>query len=103
MKIHAKETARGELLLQIEGKLTIDSVQIFEKTVNPYFGKSISSIALDCRGLDFIDSSGIGTLMTAANRAKTAGMDFHLTGVSSGILTIFRTANIESFFTIKGR
>lgn len=103
MRIHTKETKNGEWLLQIEGKLTIDSVQLLEKTINPLLKKSTTSILMDFSKLEHIDSSGIGTLMTAVNRAKTTGIDFQLTGVSSGILTIFRAANIESFFTIKGR
>ncbi len=56
-------------------------------------------VVLDLRELEFIDSSGLRTLLTARRRADDAGADFSLVAGHRGLERTLEIAGVHKVFT----
>jgi len=101
MKIRTRETKKGTWNVTLNGKLTIDQLESFKTMLDPLIIKKTTTIIVDFSAATFLDSSGLGMLLTTANRAKSAGIDFILRNVPETIRTILNTAKVDSFFVIQ--
>jgi anti-sigma B factor antagonist len=57
------------------------------------------SVVLDLRELDFIDSSGLRTLLTARRQAENAGAAFSLVAGHRGLERTLEIAGVHNIFT----
>lgn len=55
---------------------------------------------VDLSALEFIDSSGLGALVTAIKAARQAGGDVRLCGLSPAVTTIFELTRLSRVFDI---
>ena len=53
-------------------------------------------VVLDLSGVDFLDSAGIGILVGAHRRARTAGKTFRLTGVGRRVQRVLDLSGLPS-------
>jgi anti-sigma B factor antagonist len=58
-------------------------------------------ITLDCRGLEYISSAGLGVLLKTQKRLTGAGGKLKLTGVSRHLEDIFRYSGFDQIFEIE--
>ena len=56
-------------------------------------------VVLDLRELEFIDSSGLRTLLTARRRAEQAGAEFSLVAGHPGLERTLEIAGVRKVFT----
>ena len=74
--VRASESANGDqpaALLRIVGELDVASSPQLEAELTALLDAGNVHIVIDMAGVQFIDASGIGTLVTAADRARAAG------------------------------
>ena len=57
-------------------------------------------VALDCRGLEYISSAGLGVLLKTQKRAMAAGQGLRLVNVNRHIRDIFRFAGFDRLFEV---
>lgn len=69
-----------------------DLSEIFKKAEE----KKYNTIFFDCKNLRFLDSSGLGRLITASKKFKIT-----LKNVSEEILKIFKITNVTAFFNFE--
>lgn len=55
-------------------------------------------ITLDCAGLKFISSAGLGVLLVLQKRVTQAGGTVRLTNVSRDVYDVFRYTGLDGFF-----
>jgi len=63
-------------------------------------GDGNSRIVVDLTPLNFIDSSGLGALVTALKAARQAGGDVRLCGMSAPVKSIFELTRLYRVFDI---
>jgi len=63
-------------------------------------GDGKSQIVVDLTPLNFIDSSGLGALVTALKAARQAGGDVRLCGLSTPVKSIFELTRLYRVFDI---
>jgi len=63
----------------------------------------IKVIAINCKELEYIDSSAIGTLVKFLNNATSKGIKLQFFDLNPSIQNIFKTARLDNFFTITTR
>jgi anti-sigma B factor antagonist len=56
---------------------------------------------LDCSGLDYISSAGLGLILVAHKRLQDAGHTLTMTGVSQRIRNVFHYAGLDGILTIE--
>jgi len=58
-------------------------------------------VTLDCSGLEYISSAGLGVLLKTQKRLLAAGGKLRLTGVNRHIQDIFRYSGFDQIFEIE--
>ncbi len=59
------------------------------------------NVLVDMSAVDYIDSSGVASLVEALQASKKKNLDFTLTQVSEPALKVFRLARLEKVFNIR--
>ena len=90
----------GTVLLHLRGELDLDSAGRL-KRVLAELPDGASTIVLELRGLDFMDSTGLAALIAARNEAARARRSFRVTGAAGSVrLLLDRTATGPMLETI---
>jgi anti-sigma B factor antagonist len=66
-----------------------------------FLEKVNGAVTLDCRGLEYISSAGLGVLLKTQKRLTGAGGKLRLTGVSRHLEDIFRYSGFDQIFEIE--
>ncbi|MHC8510405.1 MAG: STAS domain-containing protein [Rhodospirillales bacterium] len=57
-------------------------------------------VLVDLSGVEYVDSSGVASLVESYQNARKAGRGFALVAVSEGAMRIFKLARLDDVFTI---
>lgn len=87
-------------VIEIYGKFDIESTEEFETLFQKQMETNPSLLAIDMNKLEYIDSSGIGTLIKSLNTIKNKKGTLILVGLNSMILNVFKLAKLDMFFQI---
>lgn len=91
----------GEVkVIEIQGKFDIESTEEFETLFQKQIESNPPIIAIDMNKLEYIDSSGIGTLIKSLNIIKNNKGNLILVGLNNMILNVFKLAKLDMFFQI---
>lgn len=100
-------TVKGVPAIILSGRLDIDTAPDLRrllmqhvKTRKRRASSSASRIVLDMSGLEFMDSSGLATLMEAQLRLRQCGGGLILFGLAPQIAEVFSIAQVKGLFTI---
>ena len=58
------------------------------------------NVVVDCTGLEFLDSTGLGILIAARTRARTAGGSLLLTGVRPQLERLLAVTGVDRLFRL---
>ena len=94
------EDRNDVVIVKIKGEFHLDNIQKVEDIWQEQMAKKPKVIGIDCRELEFIDSSAIGTLVKFLNSAMGKKIKLVFYDLSITIQQIFKTARLNNFFTI---
>ncbi len=85
--------------LVLSGSATIENSRLLKSTCRKILDQLEASpnVSINCRKLDYIDSSALGTLMLLKANIKRRGGDFGLFGTSPRINRLMRLHGVEEF------
>jgi anti-sigma B factor antagonist len=66
-----------------------------------FFEKVNGAVTLECGGLEYISSAGLGVLLKTQKRLTASGGKLRLTGVNPHLLDIFRYSGFDQIFEIE--
>ena len=84
----------GEVV--ISGRL--DAAQA--PTAQAFLDQVAGTVTLDCRGLEYISSAGLGVLLKTHKRLMASGSGIRLIHVNHHINDIFRYSGMDKLFSI---
>jgi bifunctional UDP-N-acetylglucosamine pyrophosphorylase / glucosamine-1-phosphate N-acetyltransferase len=88
-------------VLELGGRLTMGRpVEDLGRQVCETLDEGRLRILLDLKGLVYIDSSGMGGFMAAANAVRAAGGELRISTVPSKVLRLMEVANLNQLFGI---
>jgi anti-anti-sigma factor len=93
-------TAGKVKTIEISGKFDIESTEEFESIFAKVIEPNPSVVAIDMSRLDYIDSSGIGSLIKSLNILKGKKGKLILVGMKPMIQNVFKLAKLDMFFEI---
>ncbi|HPI38138.1 MAG TPA: STAS domain-containing protein [Ignavibacteriaceae bacterium] len=99
MTITEKEV-NGISVIQIEGKLDINTFDILENKLNGLLEKGIKKLLVDCTGLTFISSTGLRILIMAQKKLSAVGGVIGLFGLNETTRKIFDITVYDKLFPI---
>ncbi len=87
----------GQQVLQLIGRLTLESVFLFEQTLKE---NEAPATIVDLSQVEFIDSAGLGSLVMAHTSHERAGRRLALVGVSERTAKLLAIAGLTPVLTI---
>ena len=82
-------------ILSLHGPLTMENVPPF---LNAVRRENASTVILDFAGVPYVDSSGLGSLVSAYTSCQKAGRRVALTGVNQRVMKVFEITKVEAIF-----
>lgn len=101
MPIETKRLEPGVAVIVLSGRLTFgrDAEQL-EGAVRQQLDLGDRRFVLDATALDYIDSAGIGALVSALSHVKKAGGDLRMAGANSRIVRLFTMTGVDKLLTV---
>ena len=82
-------------VLSLHGPLTMENVPPF---LNAVRRENAPTMILDFTGVPYLDSSGLGSLVSAYTSCLKTGRRVALTGVNKRVLKVFEITKVEPIF-----
>ena len=98
----AFEVKNGVGLVTMSGPLTAGQVDTFRAEFNDWHknGEAFRNVVLDCHGIDFMDSSGLGALIALLKRVSERGGDLKLACLPKKVRMVFEITRAYKIFQI---
>ena len=80
--------------LAVSGELDVVTAPALDASVERLLAGRVESLILDLRGVTFIDSSGLRTVLTAWDSCREAGCEFLLIPGDGACLRLFRITGV---------
>ncbi len=91
----------ANLVVMIEGSLVAQGVTDLKKYVEPFLASDdVKHLIMNMKGVNFIDSSGVGFMISVFKRLKGRNAKFALCELSSKNQDIFRLTRLDKFLSI---
>lgn len=96
----SERTINGCLLVTLSGELNITSAPELRVVLMKHVKGAEPVLALDMSGLEFMDTSGLATLIEAHLKVEEHGGRLALFGLQSQIAEVFEITRVTALFTI---
>jgi anti-sigma B factor antagonist len=88
----------GPRVLCLSGPLTVENLALFQNAIRRE--ENVPTVILDLTEVPYIDSSGLGSLVSAYVTRQKATRRIALSGVNERVLKLFETTKVEPLFLI---
>ena len=85
-------------ILNLSGRLDATCVSELKKAVQTAIDAGGLKILIDMANVDFVDSSGLGTLVTCMRSVSKSGGVFKITSLQENPRTLFETTRLDRVF-----
>lgn len=92
LKIDKLESPKGACILQLTGPLTLKTLFDFQQASRTETGKPI---IVDISGVPYMDSAGLGSVISLFASCQRHNRGFGITGVSERIRTLFEVTHCD--------
>ena len=95
------DSSSGDPVLKCRGRLTYESSERFRSEVKKLLSEH-KNIHVDLSDLHFMDSSGLGTILSCYVSAKSAGCELMLENPSKNVRDLLKMTHLASVFESYG-
>ena len=97
MAVEIRQLEDGVSVVMISGRLSLrGETEKLDAAVSKLLAQDQKKVILDITAMDYVDSSGIGTLVSCLTKTKKAGGDLKVAGANPRIRRIFSMTGVES-------
>ena len=92
----------GVTIVDLSGRITLGEASVVVRDViNDLMGKGNKKILLNLVGVNYIDSSGIGVLVSSFSTVRSQGGELKLVNLSKRIRDLLQITKLYSLFDVK--
>ena len=95
MEYTVKDLGGGVAVLHLDGRLNMVSAARLREAVTSTVAQGHTRIAVDLAGVDFMDSSGLGALISGLKTTRQAGGDLRIAAPSEQVKLVLQLTNME--------
>lgn len=92
------EEIDGKYVATLEGEMDTAAATEAEEVLKPLYTSDGKDVIIDCKGLEYIASSGLRILLSILKGAKANGSRVTLRGVNDDIKNVFKLTGFISIF-----
>jgi anti-anti-sigma factor len=92
------EEIDGKYVATLEGEMDTLAAMEVEETLKPLYQSNGKDVIIDCKGLEYIASSGLRILLSILKGAKATGSKVTLSNVNDDIKNVFKLTGFITLF-----
>lgn len=85
----------GWTVVSVYGELDVATSPMLRERLIRLVSEGSSNLVLDLEGVDFLDSTGLGTIVSVLKRARTRGGDLRLVSTQARIHRLFEITGLD--------
>jgi anti-sigma B factor antagonist len=93
-------SAGARTVLEVRGEVDVHTATQLQDRLLALIAAGRQPVVVDLTGLSFLDSTGLGVLVTARNQAQQDGAELRLVCTSDRMLKLFRITGLDAVFEI---
>jgi anti-sigma B factor antagonist len=98
LTIERMSALEGQRVLCLRGPLTLENLPLFQNAIRRE--ENAPTVIVDLSDVPYMDSSGLGSLVSACVTRQKATRRIALSGVNQRVLNLFETTRVEPLFLI---
>ncbi len=95
-----RTNAAGVAILEIDGQLIVGNRQELKTLVQDGLDRGERKFLIDCSRTGYIDSSGLGALVTLSKKVREANGDLRIAGLNEDLRALFELTKLDTLFHI---
>ncbi len=100
MKLAERKVGANIVLEILETRLGADKAVAFKEEVGRHLAGGAISVVLDLSKVEFIDSSGLGAILSVLKRMPK-GCELIICGTTDSVTSMFRLTRLDRIFTMR--
>jgi len=100
MAFHRSTQPGGVTLVRVEGQLVVGNRGELKDLVVEAMGAGSRKFLVDFSGAGYIDSSGLGALVSLSRKVREEGGDLRLSGLNEDLRSLFELTKLDTLFSI---
>ncbi len=84
----------------VSGDIEMMSIKEFKSRLFDVGERTYKDVDIDLSNVDYIDSSGVGVLITLLKRQKSKGKTLNISKVSSKVMNVLKLSSLSDVFNL---
>lgn len=102
MSITTTQSPGGVTVVTVEGQLIVANRQELKQAIQEALDAGARRFVLDFGATAYIDSSGLGALVSINKRVREVGGELRLAGLNEDLRSLFQLTKLDTLFAIAG-
>ncbi len=90
----------GVLVIEVEGQLIVGNRQELKATIQTALDNGERKLLIDFAKTGYIDSSGLGALVSISKKVREQGGELRLAGLNEDLRSLFELTKLDTLFAI---
>jgi anti-sigma B factor antagonist len=90
----------GVTVVQVDGQLIVGNRHELKDLIQAALDRGERRLLIDFSSTGYIDSSGLGALVSISKRIREAGGELRLSGLNEDLRSLFELTKLDTLFTI---
>jgi anti-sigma B factor antagonist len=100
MSFSVKKDPKGIVVVTVDGQLIVGNRQELKQKLSEALEAGERKFLIDFTNTGYIDSSGLGVLVSLSRKIREADGDLRLAGLNEDLRTLFELTKLDSLFNI---
>ena len=100
MSFTVRKDARGGGVISVDGQLIVGNRHELKQKVMDAVEAGERKVLIDFTETGYIDSSGLGALVSLSKKLRDTGGELRLAGLNEDLRTLFELTKLDSLFNI---
>ncbi len=100
MDLRIRRDQCGATIVSLSGEMDMYTSHLLRDSVTVELADGQDALIIDCSGLNYIDSSGIGVFLHTFARCRKAGSQVWFAGVSGSVRRVIELTSLLGFLPI---
>ncbi len=90
----------GVAIVKIDGQLIVGNRQELKTLVQDGLDRGERKFLVDCAATAYIDSSGLGALVTLSKKVRELGGELRISGLNEDLQALFELTKLDTLFHV---
>ena len=100
MSFTVRKDPRGVVVVSVDGQLVVGNRQELKQQVLEALEAGEKKFLVDFANTGYIDSSGLGVLVSLSKKVREAGGELRLAGLNEDLRALFELTKLDTLFPI---